>query len=156
MIPMNDQGDAGRPDPRIEAMLEEALKASDMPAGLADRILQRTTPMLPRQSVLARIGVWNWARVAAAVVLLLAWTGVWTTSAVIVRDARQLAVNDRLEHSLERHLKLLDRTAASPANLELELDQLSQQLQFAEAGDEWSALATDLHELEKQLRRQGG
>jgi len=67
-------------DPALHPLLDQALAPDPAPAGLEDRVLQQTTPRLPRPHVLARIG--GRLLAAAAVVVLAAGLGIvmWAAS----------------------------------------------------------------------------
>ena len=61
-------------DPKLEALLDEALQPIELPGGLNERILAQTTPLLREADVAGRIrpGLvwWRTARIAALITLV--------------------------------------------------------------------------------------
>ena len=100
MNPPNDNlsGLAAAPDPRLEALLDEALRPEAPPPGLTGRIVARTAALLPsaHAGVLARIDhLYRWPRAVAAAMVVAASLGIALSATQIVRAAHTLVAVDR-------------------------------------------------------------
>ena len=100
MNPQNDNlsGFAAAPDPRLGALLDEALAPEAPPPGLTGRIVAHTAALLPRArvGVLARIDhLYRWPRAVAALVVLTAGLGIALSATQIVRSAHAMVAVDR-------------------------------------------------------------
>lgn len=84
---LNEISEATPTDPRLDALLDEALAPSDAPAGLNDRILAATSDRFTatqNHAVIGRIGGgFPWRSAAAVLLFALVVGGVW----LIQRDA---------------------------------------------------------------------
>lgn len=119
----------------LDAVLDEALAPSAMPAGLVERVVSRTRRQLDRAAgVLARIGPWSIRRrlvgnIAAAVVLA-ASIGVLMTGFNIVNDARQIV-------EVRQEIVALSGYATPAAPIDQEIELLAGHVDRAMAGGDW-------------------
>jgi hypothetical protein len=117
----------GIPDPRLDALLDEALSADSVeggiPAGLSDRVFAAARAELAaEQPVLARLGAWRTFAMAASVLLLVGgalWLSVREregTGPTIVKSTREVAAPQATatpalafdEDDVDRELDLLE------------------------------------------------
>jgi hypothetical protein len=127
---------------RIESMLDEALAAEPASKQLVNRIVAKTADQF-EEPVVARIGFFpSWARAAAAVIVLGAWTTMWMVGGGIVKDAQELAQVEFLEQSIEYELTVLADYA--PSTIDEELAQLNDRIELVD-----NPIANVLDELEQ-------
>lgn len=116
-------------DPRLDALLDEALAPDDPPTDLASRIVAATQDDLPAPGILARLGSRRF-RLAAAIVLLTCEVGVVAVASSIAHEVRDtLVVKREMTHlaAYEPPVDLIDA----------ELELLDRQLTAALAGRAW-------------------
>ncbi|MEM1109205.1 MAG: hypothetical protein AAGH99_11015 [Planctomycetota bacterium] len=129
-------------DPKLDALLDEALAPSDLPAGLNDRIFAETADRLPgvyeeQPVVIAKIGGgYPWRSIAAVLLFALVLGGVWVAN----QGEKMVHPSDLNAAAAEQIENALDQLAE--AELEAEwiddrIDILSLQITSAEGSAVW-------------------
>lgn len=116
-------------DPKLDALLDEALGGEQVPAGLSERIVAQTRDMLParRTSVIARIGPAP-VRAVAAAVILAATVGVVVVASGIVRDANQVT-------DARQQIVAMSTYEEPTVAIDTEIQMLSLEIDMALAGE---------------------
>lgn len=123
---MNDQANE-QLDPQLEALLDEVLSAESLPGGIPDDLAQRIVAKTSRSlepaaesAVIARIGP-TWLRRAAAAIVLAASVGVVLVSAMIARDAQEIAFVRGEFEAIEQYEPTTDPMGEELAILDMQL-----------------------------------
>lgn len=123
-------------DPKLHALLDQALAPPPAPPDLVERILAATRQDLDRLTppgVIARIGVTRLRRIAAAVIFAME-VGIWATIIGIAQDARALA---SINQDLQRLNRLSAVVPATPLDDQLRL--LSAQIDSTRYAGDWDS-----------------
>lgn len=121
-------------DPKLDALLDEALAPEPAPRALVDNILAATGPLIDerRPAVLGRVGFTRTLRRIAAVVILSMEVGAGALLIGISNEAQAIA-------EVRSELRFIDRLAGATTPLDAEIDLLNVRLDMARAGDDWSS-----------------
>jgi len=165
--PKNDNRDerAFDADPRLDALLDEALAADELPAGLNDRIVSATAARLPGAvvsgavlpgvlpgagAVIGRIGGGlRWRGLAAAVLLSVVVGGWWlvdrgSSPGNSTAPGQTIAVADPLAPAeLGEVFDQLARAEREAEAIDDRIDLLSMQVAWAQTPGIWAADALD-------------
>ena len=116
-------------DPKLEALLDEALTDVAVPDGLADRVFEQTREMLPagqQRAVIARLGPWSLRNMAAAIVLA-ATAGILMVGGGIVRDAQEVT-------QTRQQIAAISGYESPVVAIDTEIEMLSMEIDLALAG----------------------
>ncbi|MEM9418944.1 MAG: hypothetical protein AAGA25_07850 [Planctomycetota bacterium] len=146
-------------DPRLDALLDEALAPGDLPAGLNDRIFAATADRLPggkneiaeeAPAVIGRIGGGvPWRSIAAVMLFALVIGGVWVVnqsgddSDAQGTAGEQVVQDEPVEADLESLLAQLAESENEVEWIDDRIDMLSMQFSLAQETDGWGGEALD-------------
>ncbi len=131
-------------NPKLDALLDEALTDVEAPQGLAGRIFEQTRGQLPasrQRDVIVRIGP-PWVRALAAAVILAASAGVIYVGGGIAVEVRDVKLS-------RGDVAALSSYETPTADIDSEIGALDAEIDLVLAGGMWNARQDVLDEFDE-------